>query len=420
VFARQAITDGYQAFNIPNDEYLYRGIATPEETSPQVVSLIEGALTVTGADKVFIVAHSRGGIFVRQTLRMYEDLASSVVGYFTISTPHHGVDGAELLGLGNCRDDFLGTGKYWQCVGAAYSLTTWPMREFNYGNACKQKKWDLAELFDTETDYASQLDSNREPPQALRDEFASFESGVHALAPDAHVEIRRPGYQWLIVSGAKYYVLSGGCLGGTCHTVYSLTPINEASDETPPHPNTEEDFDYWVGCEAQWKNGEATIPSYSVSSPKWCVDVGTTTATFPWRADNVPFPDSANLDKEWCIQHVDSNSAPEIYVYALDRFASTVRPSSAQAAASSQSEPEPLAQPLFSASGVLAPGATTTFTVPLEAVITATFHVFASPQVSVTLLTPNNELVDPSTPAVNPQITYTGQPGDEFTFYQYT
>jgi hypothetical protein len=58
-------------------------------------------------------------------------------------------------------------------------------------------------------------------------------------------------------------------------TVYLLTPINEASDETPPHPNTEEDFDYWVGCEAQWKNGEATVPSYSVSSPKLGVcDVG--------------------------------------------------------------------------------------------------------------------------------------------------
>jgi hypothetical protein len=96
-----------------------------------------------------------------------------------------------------------------------------------------------------------------------------------------------------------------------------------------------------------------------------------------------------------------------------------MQPSSAQAAASSQVEPEPLAQPLFSVSGILAPGATPTFTVPLEAVITATFHVFASPQVSVTLLTPTNELIDPSTPAANPQITYTVQPGDEFTFYQY-
>jgi LysM repeat protein len=198
-----------------------------------------------------------------------------------------------------------------------------------------------------------------------------------------------------------------------------LTPINEASDEISPHPNFMKDFDYWVGCEAQWRNGEATVPSYSVSSPKWCVDVGTTTATLPWRADKVPFPDLPNLDKEWCIQHEDSNSAPEIYVYALDRLASPVQPSSAQAAASSQLEPEPLAQPLFSVSGVLAPGAAPTFTVPIEVVLTATFQVFASPQVSVSLLTPNNELVDPSTPAANPQVTYTVQPGDEFSFYQY-
>jgi hypothetical protein len=50
------------------------------------------------------------------------------------------------------------------------------MREFNYGIACKQKRWDLAELFDTTANYASQLDSGGSPPQALRDEFASFES----------------------------------------------------------------------------------------------------------------------------------------------------------------------------------------------------------------------------------------------------
>jgi hypothetical protein len=115
---------------------------------------------------------------------------------------------------------------------------------------------------------------------------------------------------------------------------------------------------------------------------------------------------------------LDSNSAPEIYIYAIDLMASTVQASSAQAA-SSQVEPEPLAQPLFSVSGVLAPGATQTFTVPLEAVLTATFQVFASPQVSVTLLTPTNELVDPATPFTNPQITYTVQPGDEYSFYQY-
>lgn len=42
----------------------------------------------TGAKKVFIVAHSRGGIFVRQTLRMYQSLAPFVAGYLTISTVH--------------------------------------------------------------------------------------------------------------------------------------------------------------------------------------------------------------------------------------------------------------------------------------------------------------------------------------------
>jgi pimeloyl-ACP methyl ester carboxylesterase len=231
VFARQAIADGYQAFNIPDNDYLDRGVGTLEETTPKVRALIEQALATTGAEKVFIVAHSRGGIFVRQALRKYEALASRVAVYLTISTSHHGVDGVDLFGLQKCAE-FWDAGEYWRCVVTAASLTTGPMREFNYGKDCKLKTWDLAELFETRTNYASQLDNNREPLQALRDEFASFESDAHALAPDAHVEIRRPGHEWLIVSGAKYYVIRYGCLFGGCLTVNLLTPINESSDET--------------------------------------------------------------------------------------------------------------------------------------------------------------------------------------------
>jgi pimeloyl-ACP methyl ester carboxylesterase len=162
----QAADDGYQAFNIEKDEDLFQGIATPEETAPQVRNLIERALNKSGADKAFVIAHSRGGIFARQALRMYQNLASAVAGYFTISTAHHGIDGVELLGLGKCSE-FLSTGRFLQCLGAAKSLATEPMREFNYGRACTLKQWDLAELFDTKADYSSQLDNNREPPQAF-------------------------------------------------------------------------------------------------------------------------------------------------------------------------------------------------------------------------------------------------------------
>ena len=410
-FTKQARIDGHEAFNIENEDELGRGIATPEETAPWVVKLIERALTTSGADKVFIVAHSRGGIFVRQALRMYEDLASSVASYLTISTSHHGTDVIDPVSLWRCKE-FLGQGEYWQCIAAAHSLTTRPMREFNYGKTCGEKRWVSTELFEIGAgDYASQLD-NMELSQTLRDVFAQY---GYVLTADAHVEeTRQAGQEWLIVSGVNGYILRQGCVPGLCTlTVRWLMPIHENPNENPSAE------DYWIDCRPQWKNGEATVPAYSVTGTGWCGDVGVLTATFPWRADAVPFPHSANVDGEFCINHLASNSAPEIYVYALDRLASTVQLSSAQAAAASQVEPEPLAQPLLSVSGILAPGATQAFTVPLEAVLTATFHVFASPHVSVTLFTPNNELVDPSTPAANPQITYTLQPGDEYSFYQY-
>jgi uncharacterized repeat protein (TIGR01451 family) len=300
-----------------------------------------------------------------------------------------------------------------KCHIAAASLTAAPMRDFNYGKTCSYVIRLLRKLFDVTAEYANQLD-NGVLPQAMRDQFVQ---NGYELTEDAHVqEIREPGDEWLIASSTDYYVLRRGCLWGECLFVYLLTSVNEDADEVWQTPTSE---GFWMGCRPQWKNGEAIVPANSVTGVGWCGDVGALTATFPWRADAVPFPHSANVDGEFCRNHLASNSAPEIYTYVLDRLASTVQPSSAQAAASSQVEPEPLAQPLFSVSGILAPGAAPTFTVPIENVFTATFHVFASPHVSVTLLTPNNELVDPSTPLTNPQITYTVQPGDEFTFYQY-
>jgi hypothetical protein len=388
-----------------------------------VRALIERALATTGAEKVFIVAHSRGGIFIRQALREYKDLASSVAAYLTISTAHHGIDLMTvdwLIPAARCDSDAseLTAAEKVQCYTAAASLTPGPMRTFNYGDACQQKSRVLSWLFDIPTDYAGQLDNSTEPSQALRGEFADFDPDNHVLASDAHIEARRPGHEWLVVSGAKHYVIRYGCLFGSCLTVNLLTPMHEVSYE---EWQWEQTYSYWSGCKAQWENGDETaVPAYSISSSSFpCGDVGVLTATFPWRSDAVPYPYSVNVDGEFCIDHLKSNSALEIYTYVLDRLASTVQPSSAQAAASSQSEPEALAQPLFSVSGILAPGETPTFTVPIEAVLTATFQVFASPHVSVSLLTPNNELVDPSTPAANPQVTYTVQPGDEFTFYQY-
>ena len=74
-FEVQATADGYQAFNIEENE-LERGIATLEETTPLLLGLIRRVLSTSAAEKVYIFAHSRGGIFIRHALRTQEDLAS--------------------------------------------------------------------------------------------------------------------------------------------------------------------------------------------------------------------------------------------------------------------------------------------------------------------------------------------------------
>jgi hypothetical protein len=268
-----------------------------------VVELIERALTTSGADKVFIVAHSRGGIFVRQALRMYEDLAFSVASYLTISTSHHGTDVIDPVSLWQCKE-FLGRGKYWQCMAAAHSLTTRPMREFNYGKTCGKKRWVSTELFEIGAgDYASQLD-NKELSQTLRDVFAQY---GYALAADAHVaEVKQAGRKWLIVSAVNGYILQQGCVPGLCIlSVRWLMPIYE---DPNANPSAE---DYWIDCRPQWENGgEAAVPAYSVAGTGWCGDVGVLTATFPWRADDVPFPHSANVDGEFCINHLRQQFCP--------------------------------------------------------------------------------------------------------------
>ena len=72
------------------------GILTITDTVPLLRGEIITATTAyTDVNKVLVVAYSRGGIFTRAALRQYPELASKVAGYITLSTPHHGTDGAD-------------------------------------------------------------------------------------------------------------------------------------------------------------------------------------------------------------------------------------------------------------------------------------------------------------------------------------
>ena len=79
-----AEADGHPTYEPKN---YGRGILTITDTVPLLREEIISATTVyTGVDKVYVVAHSRGGIFTRATLRDSPELASKVAGYITLST----------------------------------------------------------------------------------------------------------------------------------------------------------------------------------------------------------------------------------------------------------------------------------------------------------------------------------------------
>ena len=136
-----AEADGHPTYEPKN---YGRGILTITDTVPLLREEIISATTVyTGVDKVYVVAHSRGGIFTRATLRDSPELASKVAGYITLSTPHHGSDFPDvLLSRPNqwipvppeeirCTIDIVPDVA--ACQEAARSLRIERMRVFNYG-----------------------------------------------------------------------------------------------------------------------------------------------------------------------------------------------------------------------------------------------------------------------------------------------
>jgi pimeloyl-ACP methyl ester carboxylesterase len=148
-FAQQ---EGYLAYRLQDFE---RGILTLEETVPLVRNAIESATEISGTDKVFIVAHSRGGLFTRAALREYPSLAEKVAGYVTLSTPHHGVDvPADLLSndiewaawindqLNQCKAELDSE----DCENAAESLRVAEVAKFNYGSDCAPVQHDVGDF----------------------------------------------------------------------------------------------------------------------------------------------------------------------------------------------------------------------------------------------------------------------------------
>jgi pimeloyl-ACP methyl ester carboxylesterase len=141
-FDELAQQDGYLSFI---SQRLQEGVLPLGESAQFLMQEISDTAAYSDTDKVFVVAHSRGGLFARAALREFPNLASKIAGYITLSTPHHGADAADnvlsnggLPFLNRCRS----VSNAEACKVAARSLRKEEVRKFNYGEHCREEwKW---------------------------------------------------------------------------------------------------------------------------------------------------------------------------------------------------------------------------------------------------------------------------------------
>ena len=307
-FDELAQQDGYLSFI---SRRLQEGVLPLEESTQLLMQEISDTTAYSGTDKVFVVAHSRGGLFTRAALREFPSLASKIAGYITLSTPHHGADAADnafsnnwIPFLNRCRS----VSDAEACKAAARSLRKEKVREFNYGEDCHEE------------------------------------------------------WQWW-----------------------------------PPGY-------VWVDCSSKWSEAES-VNAYTIVGRLF--DVDGESATFPWRADRIPFPNTANVNRAFAANHLNIVEIDDVYEYIINVFDSRKESDSGQAGAADVQIDAPDAQLLTPPiTGTLTAGQMQSVTAPVEAVTTAAFSVMSDGPISVTLMTPTGQIIDPDTPSVDPQVQY--------------
>lgn len=309
-FYGYAQQDNYLAFGPKNYS---KGIEPLVTTALSLTHEIAESLLVSETDKVFIVAHSRGGLFVRQALRSNEEnIAEKVAGYVTLSTPHHGIYAADQFASSILCIPL----DYKKCKEAARLLRVEEMWRFNYGDKCHEKWW--------------------------------------------------------------------------------INPLTG--------------LDILVGedCYPQWSEQERTN-AYSVVGGRF--DVDPYSATFPWDSVRRPFPQTPNVDQRFGdADHNTIHSNENVYQYVLGLYSSLIFSDHVglpTATAFTEAALPPLQwQPTFLYTDVVSAGQAQSVTVSVAAATTVSFRIMTRQPVSVTLIRPDGEQIDPDTLADNPQVFY--------------
>ena len=126
---------------------------------------------------------------------------------------------------------------------------------------------------------------------ALLDEFVQH---GFSLSPSATVRTHLTDFEWRI-SGEQPYLIRRNFFQDL--DVYSAVADASPDDEVSYGIDTR-----WIGCKPNWNVAELLHTKYAVVGGRG--DLGSLTATPPWRTIAKPFPIEPNVDKEyWYLLH---------------------------------------------------------------------------------------------------------------------
>jgi hypothetical protein len=148
------------------------------------------------------------------------------------------------------------------------------------------------------------------------------------------------------------------------------------------------------------------------------------------RLFGIPFPVHDTVDKQFSYSHLGIANQRSVYDWMINHSGLNADPNHAPSANlsnalnDSEPPPSPTQQIIDYYTGTLHAGEVQSITVPIEAVAAASFGVTAQSALSVTLINPTGDVIDPATPGTDPQILYkAAEPAAEATTprwsYQY-
>lgn len=171
--------------------WYYGGVSTMDQTGVLLRNDILQTKAEFGVDRVNVIAHSRGGLFIRQAMRVYPDVRDSIAQVITLGSPHHGLEGwRQFAAERKCQLDFaFDQASRARCLEAVNEMSQGWVRTFNYGKQCK-KNW-LGIWSNCERQYIEYLGYQPSSDVNTEDAFVSF-----AHIDDLAVSPESATYPW--------------------------------------------------------------------------------------------------------------------------------------------------------------------------------------------------------------------------------